>query len=341
MLIKCLLFLIVFFIIAILLGHLCTVCNTKSENTLGMCYVMGVFIMIAVFDVFALVLTFLRGNLSTLVLLWGCSILILIILETVFHRRELIQMFERSINRIKRIHPLMVVVILIIICQTVFVCVMWHSDADDATYIGQATSAYFSNSIATFEYETGTSITRLTTYHLSPIGVFWAMLGKIFGIHPAVIMHTLCPALLIPLCYVIYNLIGKALFTEKNKQVIFMMFTVVLLMFSNYSIRTPGTFMFFRIWQGKAFVCATIIPFIFYLCMNKIMGHHVWKEIIMLLVVSISACSVSGMGPILVMALLGIMIIKDLLLRRKLMSITKYIIAIIPCIVRAVLFFTY
>ncbi len=63
---------------------------------------------------------------------------------------------------------------------------------------------------------------EMLDYKLAPFPVFWAMIGKISGLNPAYLMHTLLPVIFIPLAYVVYYLIAMDLLKKNRKFICFL-----------------------------------------------------------------------------------------------------------------------
>lgn len=78
-------------------------------------------------------------------------------------------------------------------------------------------------------------------------------------------------------------------------------------LFSYYSIYTQGTFLLLRIWQGKAFLAAVLLPGIFYsvLCLNEKTAGKAERGL--LAVLALSACLVSSMGIMLAPMMIGLL----------------------------------
>lgn len=83
-----------------------------------------------------------------------------------------------------------------------------YFNTDDMTYIAQMTTAIDRGSMAAFEATTGdpAPVLRNATSTLFPWPIFWSVFSWVLRVHPAILMRTLLPILLVPVFYgVIYE----------------------------------------------------------------------------------------------------------------------------------------
>ncbi len=182
------------------------------------------------------------------------------------------------------------------------------TDADDAFYVGTATTAQYTDQMYTVSPYTGKILNHLTPrYVLSPFPIFLAFISTVTQFHPTVVAHTIMPVFFVMLAYGIYSLVGERLFKgDRNQNGAFSTLLSVVHMFSYYSIYTQGTFMLIRIWQGKAFLAAVLLPGMLYLAMRYLGENGTasdWKAVFCL---SLGACLATSMGIMLAPILLGL-----------------------------------
>lgn len=134
-------------------------------------------------------------------------------------------------------------------------------DGDDAFYVVQSLMTQQSGAMyRNFPY-TGRS-TMLDIRHALAVFPMWvAFVSVQSGIHAAIVSHVVIPLVVIPLCYLVYYEIGKALFISKKENVpVFLIIMALFQMFGNVSIYTSETFFLTRTWQGKAIFGSLVIP---------------------------------------------------------------------------------
>lgn len=130
--------------------------------------------------------------------------------------------------------------------------------------------------------------TGLDVRHAMAVFPMWvAFVSVRAGVHATIVSHVVMPLVLIPLTYLLYYEIGRALFAgaagSGGKQAaivgaaqtgghvlcrenlpIFMILMAVFQIFGNVSIYTSETFFLTRTWQGKALAGALVIPALFW-----------------------------------------------------------------------------
>lgn len=134
-------------------------------------------------------------------------------------------------------------------------------DGDDAYYVVQSLNAQQTGTMYKYLPYTGWT-TGLDARHAMAVFPMWiAFVAVKADIHATIVSHVIMPLLLIPLSYLVYYEIAKALFESQMENVpVFMIIMGMFQMFGNVSIYTSETFFLTRTWQGKAVVCSFIIP---------------------------------------------------------------------------------
>ncbi len=150
--------------------------------------------------------------------------------------------------------------------QMVMSVVMASFDGDDAYFVVESLLAQEADVMNTILPYTGTS-TALDIRHALAVITMWdAFIAKMSGIHATIVAHSVIPLFVIPLVYLVYVEIGRILFRSRQQIIpVFMIVVSMLLMFGNVSIYTPATFFLMRTWQGKALVANLVFPMIFWM----------------------------------------------------------------------------
>lgn len=145
-------------------------------------------------------------------------------------------------------------------------------DGDDAYYGAQALIAQQIDTLYRVNPYTGRSAPLDVRHCLALFPIWEAYIGSMSGIHATVICHSVVSLILIPLTYILYYQIGKALLGEKKELLpMFMILMALWQMFGNISIFTTETFFLTRTWQGKSFAGNFVIPAVIwiFLCLFK------------------------------------------------------------------------
>lgn len=142
-------------------------------------------------------------------------------------------------------------------------------DGDDAYYGVQAVTAQLTDSMYRIDPNNGWSTTLDVRHALALFPIWEAFIGQMSGIHATIVSHSIIPLLLIPLTYMVYYHIGKALFGKRKDLVpMFMVIIALWQMFGNVSIYTTETFFLTRTWQGKSFAGNFVIPAVLWIFLS-------------------------------------------------------------------------
>lgn len=160
-------------------------------------------------------------------------------------------------------------------------------DGDDAYYVVESLIAQEAGVMYRILPLTGGS-TGLDVRHAMAVFPMWVAFVSVRAeVHATIVSHVVMPLVLIPLTYLLYYEIGRALFAgaagSGGKQAdivgaaqtgghvlcrenlpIFMILMAVFQIFGNVSIYTSETFFLTRTWQGKALAGALVIPALFW-----------------------------------------------------------------------------
>lgn len=149
-------------------------------------------------------------------------------------------------------------------------------DGDDAYYVVESLIAQQADTMYSILPYTGRH-TGLDIRHALAVFPMWiAFVADKSHIHATILSHTILPLILIPLSYLVYYEIGRALFREKPEADIrsagsrenlpvFMILMAMFQIFGNVSIYTNETFFLTRTWQGKAVAGSLVIPALLWL----------------------------------------------------------------------------
>ena len=152
--------------------------------------------------------------------------------------------------------------------QMVMAVVMSSFDGDDAYYVVESLLAQQADAMNTILPYTGMSTSLDIRHALAVITMWIAFIAKESNIHATILSHTIIPLFIIPFVYLVYAQVGRILFRSRQRIIpIFMIIVSFLMMFGNLSIYTPATFFLMRTWQGKAMVANLVFPMIFWVFM--------------------------------------------------------------------------
>ncbi|MCD8347771.1 MAG: DUF6077 domain-containing protein [Lachnospiraceae bacterium] len=316
--VKIVLFFLWVVVLPILIGSFWSAKSYRDPGSLFLAYFYGVFIEFTLFEFLAIPMVFLRCSLRLLSFVWMAVSLLCAALslykarsqtapaERPYHKQALM---KKLTSLRKRLTPLLGVVLLCVSLQTACVTFGQHIDDDDAFYVATAVTAVETDTLMEYNPYTGNLYQNIPTrYVLSSWPLYLAALSTLCaGLHPTLIAHLLLPGPIVLFAYLIYALIAGELFAgDQHRQDLFLLFVVLILSFSGFSVYSSGVFLFTRGWQGKALVAAVIQPALFFQCwraMKDAEGKAAWFHLFCTVT---SACMFSSMGVVLSIVPVGV-----------------------------------
>ena len=305
-----------------------------KETDLLLAVACGFICMFAIFYILVMPMLLLKVSLQILVICWSFLMLCLSITSLVMNRKRLKEILSYNLLQMKMLPKIAIIVIVLVMAQAFVSSWYVHEDADDAFFVAAATTAVSTNSILEFDPYTGLSLDVYPArYVFSPFPIFIALLSKILMLHPAIVAHTVLPAVLIPLSYIILAVLGKKLFPDRPSSVmLFLLFICVLNVFGNTSVYTNSSFLLFRIWQGKAVLANIVLPAILYFSFCAMSEPNKRGEWIILVACVLSAILASSMGIILAPIMIVCLGFVFAMQNKKLSTFALSIACCIPCI---------
>lgn len=307
--------------------------KNRTDN-LFLTITCGYLFMLSSFYLLVIPLLFLKVEFNILVFCWSYIQLVICLLGAMLNFRKFTKIRSSIYCQIKSLPWFTFIVVLLILMQAFILAKYVHIDDDDAFYVATATTAVSTNTISQIDPYTGDPyLYYQMRYVLSPFPIFIATLSKLVMIHPTIFAHTIIPAVFIPLSYLVLALLASLLFpSNKNKQMLFLLFLCILNIWGNVSIYTTSSFLLFRIWQGKAVLANIILPATLIFAYFAMSGKSQFRKWILLLSCSISACLASSMGIILAPIMISCMGIIYFLKTKGIRTLIYAIICCTPCV---------
>lgn len=308
--------LLIFIILPVCVGSIFNISQNKDAFKFLVALIYGFIFMLAIYELLYVPLIFVNPNHDLLSYTWLAVVVTTSIILFVLRRREIFNAFKNKFHSIKKINPLFIVALILILFQAFMLSYYMHEDIDDAQYIGSAVYAYSMNDFRTPMVDITYGV-LLPRYAFASLSSFYATLSKFTDMHPAILAHTVVPFIFIIYSYIVYYLIAKKIFPKNSTaQALLLIILSVLNIFGNTSVYTQSTFMLIRIWQGKALLASFIIPLLLLIFLN-IESSDEKKYWFALFVCTTAACAASSMGVILSLIIVTLFIITDLIIRRK------------------------
>lgn len=311
----------------------------KTEKPLA--FLAGLLLALALFEPVALACIFTRQSLGTLVAIYGGLLLACAVASAYIHRKRLAQLCAVPMRGKKwegdwRAYAPLAVAILLVAVEMCAYVAFTHIDDDDAFFVATATTALEDNSLFAVNPYTGAEYQSFPMrYVLSPFPLWNACCSKLLGLHPTVFAHNVMPLLFLTAAFLVYFLFGRELFRGDVKRAgYFVIFCIVIQMWSGYTTHPVGMVALVRLWQGKAVLASVLIPTCFYLALRLLKGEGGWRLWSLCLLLMCACCLVSSMGIMLGPIAIGLL---GLLLAWKKKSIQTLICAALCCVPNLVL----
>ncbi len=245
----------------------------------------GFVVLLCVFHLISIPFMFGAGSFTTLYYIYLASILAIaaayIVISILKKRVPLQDDLALLHNVIRRksfyqiLHWLMwIAVILLILWHMKEVIVHIKFNVDDNFYVAESLTTLSRDTIMDTLPSCGIDGSVFpATYKLVSWELWISVLTRLFGTTPAVLCHSILPALLIPLQYMAYYIVGREFFKKRTSA--FLMFVIFLNFMSGPSTYSQGAFLTLRIWQGKSVLVNIIMPLLLYLFIKMIKRRRV------------------------------------------------------------------
>ncbi|MDD6056945.1 MAG: DUF6077 domain-containing protein [Clostridiales bacterium] len=296
---------------------------TGNIKKLLFCWVSGFLTVMAASQLILVPLT-LRRYSFTSYRMWAAAVYLLLIILAAFllwrRRRVGRSLFERGTaeGQVQKWNVWQILffcgAVLLIVAQAFVAAYFEHIDDDDSRFVVLQNLAVDYDSMYKQHPVTGDMVYwnmgELRKDMLSPWAMFLALISRLSGIAPAVLSHKYLPFFLILLCYAVYALLALYFWPKDREKVgMFLIFVGALNLFGYFSTHTTQAVFLLRIWQGKAFVGAMLIPAMSYLLLEVMRREKEKLWYALAAVCSTAAALASGTGitllPLLVAAFGG------------------------------------
>lgn len=313
----------------------------EQQYTILDSLVGGYLIMLATGEIITLPMIYLNFSLTILTCAMALIFLFFAafgILLVVMKKRTIVSIFRKEAPSI-----FLILAILIILAQLVTVILMANTDADDSFYVATATTGVYTNTIFSINPYTGVAYAKLPLrYVLSQFPTFLAVVSKLcLDLHPAIIAHSVFAPVFIVFAYVVHGLLAQKWFPDnKHGRGLYLFFVASLLCYSAFSVYNAGIFELTRIWQGKGFLAAAFLPFLFLLNLDFYDPDQQRYRWFWLFLTDLSCCYLSSMGVILAISVTAILGLIEMIRSHKPARPGIAILCMLPSLILGVIYVT-
>ena len=294
-------------IMPFLCGTLFTKYMKKDTGEIFLNWISGFIGMMALAQILIVPAIFLRISFRAVCILFYAVVALCALSGILFGWRRIVQMAASCAKQIKKTPLIVWAAFLLVFMQALVYVFYTHEDADDSFYVATSVTTIETDTIFQINPYTGRAFSGLPTrYVLSPFSVFQAILSRCVMLHPTIAAHTALPAVLICFAYAVYALAGKKLFDGSREKAGWLVFLAgVFLIWSGYTTSTQGSMTLLRIWQGKGFLAAALLPMAVYLFLRFLKDEEAKGDYVLLFCLMLASCLASSMGIMLGAILLG------------------------------------
>ena len=261
MITKALALIIILIVIPYCIGLLPASFVDKEIRTMPMIYVFGFVLSLGLFELISVPVTVIVPDgfpkIVGIYLGVECAFAMAGLIVYNFHKKP---QSEKIVLKFDENMVLWIIVGLSILFQVIMYVCLQSFDGDDAYYVVQSVLAEQTNMLYRIKPYTGLSTSMDLRHALASVPIWIAFLGRVSGIHPTIIAHSIIGIILIPLIYTVYYNYARVLFGKDSRRcAAFMLFVSFMYIFGNVSIYTQTTFMLTRTWQGKSMLANLIL----------------------------------------------------------------------------------
>lgn len=332
--------------VPIVLGNLITVhMEDEYRGHFLADWVFGIALMFCELQIMAVPMIIANYPFHTLFYVYVSVIVLEVIFALSRHLQEILGRIKKFPLRIRKTDILGILVVLSILMQGFMLFYFEHTDDDDARFVPSAVAAVekdmmFDENPVTGEMLYG-GLSEVFKDMVSPWIMFWAIISKLSGVHPAILMHSIVPLIFIPLAYAVYWLIAGYFFGgDQEKKLVFLGLVSAIHIFSGYSVYNSGAFLLFRIWQGKAMFAAIFAPLLVLLALRLFRDGKKPQaaDYVIIAVTCCGACLTSGFGIILSAMFFALISVIYAVYKRDVKGAVMLWVSMIPCLVYGFLY---
>ena len=286
-------------------------------------YISGFFTVLAIFELISPIMILLSVPTNTQMVVQSIVLLICACMVILFRWKDIVHDIKCEVRfgwikdylkYLSKLEKMYLVIFFTLFLAQVFFAAFydiggWRSD--DYAYTVISSSAIYDNSYFATEFSTGAFYGgKMAKYMFCAIYSFYTYASMITGWNVSIIEHTVCVVLFLLIAYGVFYLLSKALFSYKDdreKKLLFLIFLALLFLFGLYSHYSITFRLFGVIWQGKAILAAVMIPFLIAIYPQLLDAPYKCKQILFCAMVSLATISLTMMGIIVIITILGIL----------------------------------
>ena len=280
--------------------------------------VIGFIVYQIIFQICAIPFIWLKRSLTELTFVWTALITVIIIVAAVKARKRIPEDFC-LVKRILKEHRLLMgitIIAVLIVCW--YTTLNGELNDDSLYYIGVVNTTVTTDTM--FQYNAYTGVAMPSHYFRRVLVTFEinaAVVCRIFGVHPIIIMRIFRGNLNVILTALTIALIGTTVFCDEKtveKSAILVCVSMALYFIADSTMYSNAAFFLNRTYEGKAYAGNALIYFMVYLCICLMQTKR--KSYLLLIGLLIWGCSaISSTAAMVSIAGAGTMLLAYLISR--------------------------
>lgn len=315
-------------------------------EAIGKCYIMGMFVTLAIAQIVYFPLVYFRHQHYTPYYWVYITVVGLLCVYSIFkYHKEYLRRFRHLLSVKKRIGDYnlwMILSILIIVIQIIRgVLGRFFVYADDVLYIPVINDMLETDVYSFLSWKDGYVgfVETDRKYLFTTYFPYLATICKLSGLHPAILVQTVFPSIMTIVIYSLVWCYGMMLFDDRKKSWVFVFFFAFLIETMSGYLLTFANHVIVSNYYGKKLVFTILLPFILLYIAEKtlLVENNVSslkrKDVLMLIVMDLGICAPSLMGTGLAPVLLFAMGVVLCVRKKSIIPMRQVLIAMIPSIV--------
>lgn len=311
------------FLVFLSMGTLVLRGAKKERFSVSFAVLIGYFCYFSVFEVLVVPLMLHQRSLTAFSYILLAVLFLAVAAGIVWGMRNRLGQIK-VIPAMLREHSLLLLLLFAVVAfQCYFAAIYYDGSADAAYYVGVASTSAYTDTLGTYNPYTGELLKTFNIrYVFSCYPLHNAFVAKVSGLPAIIQARTVMAVVNAVIANILYYHIGCALFKGKSKRYadLLVIFLFVINLYCN-SIYLPASFLFRRLYEGKAVLANIIFPMILYCSIRLYQDEEDLAPWIYLFLCNLTGITFSGSAFMAVFAgsgaILPIILLRFLKMRKE------------------------
>ncbi len=260
----------------------------KEKYGLAECMTYGMIGVCSLFLIIAVPMIRSMKTLHFLSLIWSSVAGIITVGGIVAARQEIKDFLQRLHDGIRKKDRMFYVTVAICIVS-IFAAVFFIQPGTSGNVVEITNRIVTTDSLYGYDAYTGEAVATVDrSLKYAPFEVYYAVISKLTGIHPAILIKTVISMIWITSSYCMYYMWGDFVYPSyEKKKCMFVLAGIFLSLYPVLSNKGYGLWVLNGIWQRDAFLCSYVMPVALFVCMSALQR----KETILKTVFKLLLCA--------------------------------------------------